>query len=111
MYLTGTNSQRLHQQLIVLVQDTPVGETLSSVSEEDCEEMYQRYLHDFVRIVHKCTHKGQQTVTSEYKVRKRICNPSQVTGLVVHTPHSLSLPLSLSPSLPPSLSPICSVNH
>ena len=71
MYLTGTNSQRLHQQLIVLVQDTAVGETLSSVSEEDCEEMYQRYLHDFVRIVHKCTHKEPQTVTSEYKVRER----------------------------------------
>ena len=49
-----------------------MGETLLSVSEEDCEEMYQRYLHDFVRIVHKCSHKGQEIVSKEYKVRLKL---------------------------------------
>ena len=61
----------MHQQLIKLVQGTAMGKTLLSVSEEDCEEMFQRYLHDFVRIVHKCSHKGQEIVSKEYKVRLR----------------------------------------
>lgn len=66
---TGNNKQQMHQKLIELVQGTAVGKTLSSVSKENCEEMYQRYLSDFVRIVHKCSHKGKEIVSKEYKVR------------------------------------------
>ena len=59
----------MHQKLIELVQGTAVGKTLSSASEEDCGEMYQRYLSDFVKIVHKCSHKEKEIVSKEYKVR------------------------------------------
>ena len=66
--LTGSNRRQLCQQLAVLVIDSDLGETLQSVHEDDCEEMYRRYLHDFVRSVHRCSHKTEQLVTDEYKV-------------------------------------------
>ena len=65
----GSSTQRLHQQLCVLVEDKPLGEILARVPEGgQCEEMYRRYLYDFVRSVHKCTHKQKETVDHEYKV-------------------------------------------
>lgn len=72
---TGNKGQQMHQQLTKLVQGTAVGETLLLVSKVDCEEMYQRYLHDFVRMVRKCSHKGQEIVSKEYKVRLRFFSP------------------------------------
>ena len=66
----GSNKQRVHTQLCELVSDTSLGEILASVSDGGhCEELYRRYLHDFVYTVHKCPHKQKEIVSSEYQVR------------------------------------------
>ena len=65
----GSSKQQIHRQLCKLVSDTSLGEILMSVQEDgQCEELYRRYIHDFVRSVHKCTHKQNETVKHEYKV-------------------------------------------
>ena len=48
--------------------DSDVGKTLQSVGQDNCGELYRRYLHDFVSTVHKCTHAEKETVMQEYKV-------------------------------------------
>lgn len=35
---------------------------------KQCEELYQRYIHDFVYTVHKCTHKTKDIMEKEYQV-------------------------------------------
>ena len=45
-----------------------IGEALGSVDKAYCEELYQYYLHDFVRSVHQCYHKQQKSENLEYKV-------------------------------------------
>ena len=45
-----------------------VGEVLSSVRDEYCEEFYKFYLHDFVRNVHKSQSKKQEQAQNEYNV-------------------------------------------
>ena len=68
MYV-GSSRQQIHKQLCKLVSDTSLGEVLMSVQEdEQYEELYRRYIHDFVHTVHKCTHKQTETVKHEYKV-------------------------------------------
>ena len=68
-YNVGSSRQQIHRQLCKLVSDTSLGEILISVQEDgQCEELYRRYIHDFVRSVHKCTHKQNETVKHEYKV-------------------------------------------
>ena len=48
---------------------TGLGGILLSVQDGgECEELYRHYLHDFVRSVHKCTHKTEKTVKQEYQV-------------------------------------------
>ena len=42
---------------------TFLGESLGSVPEEDCEELYKHYLYDFVRYVHKSKHKEKSRDT------------------------------------------------
>ena len=55
-------------QLCELVSQTTIGEALVSVDKPYCEELYQYYLHDFVRSVHQCNHMQQQLKNLEYKV-------------------------------------------
>ena len=47
---------------------TTIGEALGSVDEAYCQELYQYYLHDFVRSVHQCYHWQQKSVSLEYQV-------------------------------------------
>ena len=69
LFCVGSSRQQIHRQLCKLVSDTSLGEILMSVQEDgQCEELYRRYIHDFVRSVHKCTHKQNETVKHEYKV-------------------------------------------
>ena len=66
----GSNKQQVHRQLCELVSDTSPGEILATVSDgAQCEELYRRYLHDFVRTVHKCPHKQDEIVRHEYQVQ------------------------------------------
>ena len=69
---TGSSRQRVHKKLCSLVSDSPLGDVLGSVQDGHCEELFRRYLHDFVRSVHMCTHKMEQSVKDEYKV---CCHP------------------------------------
>lgn len=47
-----------------------MGGVLCGVSEQDCEDLYRSYLHDFVRIVHMCKHsKNLEHEDKEYEVR------------------------------------------
>ena len=72
IHYIGSPRQQVHRQLCTLVSDTRLGDILNSVTDGDqCEELYRRYLHDFVRSVHKCTHNREQTKANEYKV----CQP------------------------------------
>ena len=67
--VTGSSQRQLHRQLCGLVSVTPLGEILMSVQDDgQCEELYRRYIHDFVRSMHKCTHKTDETVQLEYQV-------------------------------------------
>lgn len=59
-----------HKQLCAAVEPTPIGEILVSVEGTECEEFYRNYLHDFIRLVHKCNHKDREYEIQEYEVRK-----------------------------------------
>ena len=59
-----------HKQLCAAVEPTPIGEILVSVDGVECEEFYRNYLHDFIRLVHKCNHKDREYELQEYEVRK-----------------------------------------
>ena len=50
------------------MEPTAVGEVLGSVDGTDCEDFYKRYLHDFVRLAHRCTHLNQEHEKQEYEV-------------------------------------------
>ena len=47
--------------------ETELGQVLDEVAEEDCEQFYGFYLHDFVRYVHKSSHRDKLG-DMEYKV-------------------------------------------
>ena len=66
----GGDDQLLHSRLCVLVQYTLVGEILLTVTEENGENFYRYYLHDFVRRVHRCLVHGSSEM--EYEVRSTI---------------------------------------
>jgi len=66
---TGSTWWHLHSQLCKVVSQNAVGDVLDSAGETDCEEFFQYYLHDFVRSVHLCNHKKQESKNLEYKVR------------------------------------------
>ena len=61
----------VHQQLHTLVSATPLGEVLDGVGSTHCEVFYKCYLNDFVRSVHKCSHKYAE---KEYEVRCMLVN-------------------------------------
>ena len=64
----GNNRQALYKQLCEAIHQMEVGEVLSSVRDEYCEEFYKFYLHDFVRNVHKSQSKKQDQAQTEYNV-------------------------------------------
>ena len=45
-----------------------VGEVLSSVQDEYCEDFYKYYLHDLVRTIHKSQNIEPKQVETEYSV-------------------------------------------
>lgn len=68
-FYVGGYWPEVHKKLCALVSDTPLGAVLLSVQDKgQCEELYRRYLHDFVHSVHKCTHKQEENNKVEYKV-------------------------------------------
>ena len=64
----GSDRAKLYRQLCDSVEPTPVGEVLKQVDTSDCEDFYKSYLHDFVRIVHRCHQKKQEYEIQEYEV-------------------------------------------
>ena len=66
--ISDVGSTGLYKQLCLAVEPTPVGGVLSQVDSYNCEDLYRKYLHDFVRLVHKCKHKNLQDETREYEV-------------------------------------------
>ena len=52
------------------MEPTAIGEILGPIEGVECEDLYKKYLHDFVRLVHKCNHKDQDYEIQEYDVRK-----------------------------------------
>ena len=78
----------MHKKLCSLVSDSPLGDVLQSVKdekqgEEQCEELYRRYLYDFVRSVHKCTHKTEEIVKHENQVCLILSNKQIIICVVV----------------------------
>ena len=51
---------------------TKVGDILSQVSEQNIKDFYERYLHDFVRYVHKSRNRDALEKT-EYEVCMCVC--------------------------------------
>ena len=58
----------LHTCLYDLIEATSVGEVLKQVNICDVDSLCRKYLHDFVRIVHKCQQKKQKCEDQEYEV-------------------------------------------
>lgn len=55
-------------QLCITVEPTAIGEALNEVDEGDYGYFYVKYLHDFVRLAHRCKHKNQEDQKKEYEV-------------------------------------------
>ena len=69
LYSAGGHHQQIHHHLCELLAGTGTGKMLSRVSEQDeenCCGLYQCYLRDYIRSVHRVMHK-QSSI--EYKVR------------------------------------------
>ena len=66
--LAGNNRQALHKQLCEAIHQMEVGEVLTSVQDEYCEEFYKYYLHDLVRTIHKSQNIEPKQVETEYSV-------------------------------------------
>ena len=64
----GLSKEAHHVHLCEFILATPIGVILESVDEENCEEFYRCYLHDFVRSVHKCNHRKAEHDSKEYQV-------------------------------------------
>ena len=63
---TGKSVTEIQKQMCLLVSQTPLGEVLGSVP--NSEQLYHCYLHDYVRIVHKCYHKNEEVSMQENNV-------------------------------------------
>lgn len=68
LVVLGDGRHDLHKQLCEAMDPTVVGGVLKTVKYEDSEPFYRRYLHDFVRIVHSCTHSSKDNEIKEYEV-------------------------------------------
>lgn len=67
-FVVGNDKSDVHEQLCAALDHNAVGEVLKLVDEFDCEEFYMKYLHDFVRFVHKCNHTNEDSKSQEYEV-------------------------------------------
>lgn len=64
---SGSAVSQLHKHLCDTVEQTQVGDLLISVNGlQDYEDFYKKYLHDFVRFVHKSNLKDHKDL--EYEV-------------------------------------------
>ena len=62
---TGTESKiQLHKQLHASLEHTSVYDVLTKVDDSNFRDFFHRYLHDFVRLVHRCNHNDEL----QYKV-------------------------------------------
>jgi hypothetical protein len=70
---------RFHTQLVESFCQTNVGAIFDTLELLDLhkEEFSQFYLHDFVRMVHKCTHKKRDMEELEYEVQV-MCGIQQI---------------------------------
>ena len=67
--IIGDGKHDLHKQLYEAVEPTTVGGVLGNVDIHDSEDFYIRYLHDFVRLVHRTEHSEAKNKTKEYEVK------------------------------------------
>ena len=56
-YSIDVNLRAVHVQLCESLSQTRLGEILDGLPEEDCEDLFKCYLHDFVRYAYKSKHK------------------------------------------------------
>ena len=61
----GGHRQHIFMQLCKLMEDSPVADVIESVDVVNLDEFYRWYCHDFIRTVHRVTHKQG---AMEYKV-------------------------------------------
>ena len=60
----------IHQRLCELLSESAVGPVLRSVEGDQCrQDIYQRYLEDFVRSTHQCNYTDPNCTEMEYKVQ------------------------------------------
>ena len=64
--LAGDHKQQVHKKLCEMLAGTETGKILEKVTEEEVlEDLYRRYLHDYLRSIHQVLH-GESEL--EYKV-------------------------------------------
>ena len=66
IFLAGGTQPEIFMQFCELIKCNPVNEVLESVDAINLDKFYRWYCHDFVRSVHRVTHKQGDL---EYKVR------------------------------------------
>ena len=64
---SGGKKEGIFSQLAKLLDGSPVAKVLGTVKDEDVDEFYKHYCHDFIKKVHLVTH-GESG--KEYKVFK-----------------------------------------
>ena len=65
---TENDTQTLFFKAYTLLKDTSVGAILEAVTENDCDNLFSYYLHDFLKSVHQCYHDDSTFRDMEYKV-------------------------------------------
>ena len=82
----GNNRQALYKQLCEAIHQMEVGEVLTSVRDEYCEDFYKYYLHDLVRTIHKSQNIEPKQVETEYSVSLTCARSMQFCiNTVIHT--------------------------
>ena len=69
----GKSATEILKQICSLVSQTPLGEVLGSVPDGEQLQLYDCYLHDYVKSVHKCYHKNEEVSMQEYNVCAELC--------------------------------------
>ena len=67
------------------MEPTTIGGVLNAVDEVVYEEFYRNYLHDFVRLAHRCKHKNQEDDVREYGVSYSILIPLHLRHIFLET--------------------------
>ena len=57
-----------HLQCMHVQDHTPICDVLKTVEYADCEDFFQKYVHDFARLVHQCNHRDTGHKNREYRV-------------------------------------------